>query len=584
MYLKAYFPSTVSCYYNVLLNSCLHVANSEICADCSDKMPDFYLKLTTECLKKAQTLALLRISNEPSRFNHELCNFLVNELERVVHSARCYLKLFPTGSPSEDHIARCLETCKLLFVSAKQVESFVQGCSKLDGKSLAAIILPNVSDHILSVGFDLELCDTIFCDMRKRKATKSTRFNEFSADVSEGEVNFVDRSAIFGKRRASLDKETLLTNVKALIQSSELDEEGLRLATFLSTRLERQIGGKIFEVPYRTLVQEGKLGSCVRKAIWLGVPVAVKTFFGDHVDFKKEVAILDELSHPNVLSLLCSSTHDQGCAIVTELMDEDLFSLIQKRVELRRQKRDLLHHGGSPDSAHDPEPRIPPFDDFESVHLILQIAKGMLYLHEKKIVHRDLKSMNILVKGVKASGLEIGYVLAKVGDFGLSKIKEVSSTYSNETPNVGTTRWMAPEMIRLREGNGLANKMKYDPFKADIYGFGMVCYEIVSGYLPFSTISSKAATVRVLLGDRPTIPDQCPHRLKALITNCWNNDASSRPNFDVICDELRLLKYSLVGMYISITVTVNIEGANFGTSFEDCMLDFNLHFVFIFKG
>ena len=206
----------------------------------------------------------------------------------------------------------------------------------------------------------------------------------------------------------------------------------------------------------------------------------------------------------------------------------------------------------------------------------------MLYLHEKKIVHRDLKPLNILVKGVKASGLEIGYVLAKVGDFGLSKIMEVSSTYSNETPNVGTTRWMAPEVIKLREGNGLANKMKYDPFKVDIYGFCMVCYEIISGYLPFSTIGSKAAMVRVLLGDRPTIPDQCPHRLKALVESCWNNDASSRPNFGVMCDELRLLKYSLVG--VNISIIVNIEGANFGTSFEDCMLDFNLHFILIFKG
>ena len=89
----------------------------------------------------------------------------------------------------------------------------------------------------------------------------------------------------------------------------------------------------------------------MRKAIWLGVPVAMKTFFGDHADFKKEVAILDGLSHPNILSLLCSSTHDQGCAIVTELMDEDLFSLIQKRVELCRQKRELLHHSGTPDCS-----------------------------------------------------------------------------------------------------------------------------------------------------------------------------------------------------------------------------------------
>jgi serine/threonine protein kinase len=56
--------------------------------------------------------------------------------------------------------------------------------------------------------------------------------------------------------------------------------------------------------------------------------------------------------------------------------------------------------------------------------------------------------MNVLVKCVKSSKSKVEYVHIKVADFGMSRIKERSMTYSNQTMNVGTTRWMAPEIIR----------------------------------------------------------------------------------------------------------------------------------------
>lgn len=89
-----------------------------------------------------------------------------------------------------------------------------------------------------------------------------------------------------------------------------------------------------------------------------------------------------------------------------------------------------------------------PFSISEAVHIMLQVAEGMLFLHEKQIVHRDLKSHNILVKCIKArSGVK--FLQAKVADFGLSRTKEKSMTYTNQTQNQGTTRWMAPEMFKI---------------------------------------------------------------------------------------------------------------------------------------
>lgn len=108
----------------------------------------------------------------------------------------------------------------------------------------------------------------------------------------------------------------------------------------------------------------------------------------------------------------------------------DLFSFMQERLE---------EHGTGD----------PPFSILEAIHIMLQVAEGMFFLHEKNIVHRDLKSRNILVKQMKARRVGVKYVQAKVADFGLSRTKERSMTYSNQTQNQGTTRWMAPEMIKL---------------------------------------------------------------------------------------------------------------------------------------
>jgi serine/threonine protein kinase len=158
--------------------------------------------------------------------------------------------------------------------------------------------------------------------------------------------------------------------------------------------------------------------------------------------------------------------------------------------------------------------------------------------------------MNILVKRIKAHDIE--YVVAKVADFGLSKTKERTRTYSNQTLNLGTTRWMAPELINSCAGEskaemseGKEKELKY-PFKSDIYSFGMVCYEILTGDIPFSNLNPSDIKKQVLDLGRPPLPHQCPLLLKRLIKRCWSADPSKRPSFGEICAELRHLKCLLL--------------------------------------
>ena len=232
--------------------------------------------------------------------------------------------------------------------------------------------------------------------------------------------------------------------------------------------------------------------------------------------------------------------------MVLELMDGDLTSFLEERMVECETIRDC------------------PFSISEAVHMMLQVAEGMLFLHEKGIVHRDLKSGNILVKHVKATEVgSMSFVHVKVGDFGLSRTKEKSKTYSNQTVNQGTTRWTAPEMTRIKNDDGhvelqAEGELKY-PFKVDVYSFAMVCLEILTGEIPFGSLSPNEVKMKVLDGERPQIPDHCPRRLSSLIEACWRREPEERPRFGYICDELRHMKCAYL---MSRNIILFIEALN----------------------
>ena len=196
-------------------------------------------------------------------------------------------------------------------------------------------------------------------------------------------------------------------------------------------------------------------------------------------------------------------TDEDKCQIIMELMDKDLHTLMEERLD-----SGFKNH--------------PPVTISETLDIILQVAEGVLFLHDMHIVNRDLKSYNILVKLVKTTDrVDIEHIHIKVSDFGLSRTKERSMTYSNQTQNVGTCRWMAPEVINIRNYDGQVevpeSEVKY-PFKSDIYSFAMVCYEVLTGRVPFSSVNSHCEIKEMVLrGVRPSLPEHCPSKLRTLI-------------------------------------------------------------------
>jgi serine/threonine protein kinase len=161
-----------------------------------------------------------------------------------------------------------------------------------------------------------------------------------------------------------------------------------------------------------------------------------------------------------------------------------------------------------------------------SPKLLRSIAKditlGMLYLHNEGIIHRDLKSRNILTDNNWHT---------KIADFDLSRIRE-TTIYKNDPSSslIGTPSWMAPELIQ---------GLKYDE-KVDVYSFGVVLFELFSGEIPFASLYGQELNhVRIVYdvvkhGARPIIPEYVPNAMKVLISKCWAQDAKDRPSFSTI--------------------------------------------------
>jgi len=154
--------------------------------------------------------------------------------------------------------------------------------------------------------------------------------------------------------------------------------------------------------------------------------------------------------------------------------------------------------------------------------MALDAAEGMKYLHSREppIVHRDLKSLNLLV----SSDYRV-----KVADFGLSKPTSGKSLNSK----VGSLNWCAPEILLRRAA--------YTP-QSDVYSFGMVLYELVTHHPPFQGMNPLQVVRAIDSGDLPKIPKEIDENLAELIYDCWKNEPEDRPNFTEVVSRLQSLQ------------------------------------------
>jgi serine/threonine protein kinase len=214
------------------------------------------------------------------------------------------------------------------------------------------------------------------------------------------------------------------------------------------------------------------------------------------MNVEREVDILHSLRHPRVLTLMgvCRdlSPTEGNLGLVFELMSGgSLYDLL---------------HGGSEDAA---APR--PSDLMSKLSLCLDISGGMHFLHNSKILHRDLKSANVLIDGEGR---------CKIGDLGLSTFKD--STLTQTAGLLATPAWTDPEVIKGEKKHSEAS---------DMYFFGVVVWEVFSGEVPWDGVSMVTVVAWTgYEGRRLPIPYTFPAAVRGLFSSSFK-DSTQRPSF-----------------------------------------------------
>lgn len=250
----------------------------------------------------------------------------------------------------------------------------------------------------------------------------------------------------------------------------------------------------------------------VYRGIWNGSDVAVKVYFaGEYkestlLDYKKEIDIMRKLRHPNVLLFMGAVYSQERLAIVTEFLPRgSLFKALHKNNQALDVKRRM--------------------------RMALDVARGMNYLHHRNppIVHRDLKSSNLLVDRNWN---------VKVGDFGLSRWK--NGTFLTTKSGRGTPQWMAPEVLRNEPSNE----------KSDVFSFGVILWELMTVSIPWNNLNSlQVVGVVGFMDRRLELPEGLDPQIESIISDCWQSNPENRPSFEDIINRMTgIVQKSAIGL------------------------------------
>ncbi|THU84155.1 kinase-like protein [Dendrothele bispora CBS 962.96] len=334
--------------------------------------------------------------------------------------------------------------------------------------------------------------------------TNRARFKNLSAQRGEVAQNLLDRLQALSDYPGMCEKQRLRSKIfEAMVhisRNSNLYPTCLSLSNVKKVGDDPIAGGGFGDI-WRASI--GGQTACM-KVVRLFDDSKIDMFLKD---FLKEAILWRQLQHPNVLPFLglyfLDDTRKRICLLSPMMENGNLNSYLGKHSE----------------------------EDTHRVTLAYDVSCGLSYLHKMKIVHGDLKGVNVFITAARR---------AVIADFGLSHVADSelhkwASLSTSSHSDKGTTRWLAPECLK----GGPIN------YASDVYAFACVCYEIFTGLLPFHELKDVAVMFKVIQGQRPDRPDNIVHRylsdsMWAIIQQCWSQEPKDRPEANVLPSRVML--------------------------------------------
>ncbi|KAF8030395.1 hypothetical protein BT93_E2741 [Corymbia citriodora subsp. variegata] len=203
---------------------------------------------------------------------------------------------------------------------------------------------------------------------------------------------------------------------------------------------------------------------------------------------EQEIALLSQFEHENIVRYYGTARDDSNLYIFLELMTKGSLANLYQTYHLK---------------------------DSQVSSYTRQILGGLKYLHDRNVIHRDIKCANILVD---VNGM------VKLADFGLAKATKLNDVKSSK----GTAFWMAPEVVKAKNhGYGLP---------ADIWSLGCTVLEMLTGQVPYSPLEWMQALFRIGRGEPPLLPDSLSRDASDFISQCIQVNPDHRPTAAQLLD------------------------------------------------